>query len=51
MIIKQGRDGSMQDTAEAIAQLATSTASDRGTVATLTTTIPNLQLSLNLLTN
>jgi hypothetical protein len=28
----------MQETAEAIAQLATATASDRGTVATLTTT-------------
>jgi predicted RNase H-like nuclease (RuvC/YqgF family) len=28
----------MQDTVDAIAQLATSTASDRGTVATLTTT-------------
>jgi hypothetical protein len=38
MVIKQGRDGSMQDTAEAIAQLATAMASDRGTVATLTTT-------------
>jgi predicted RNase H-like nuclease (RuvC/YqgF family) len=38
MIIEQGRDDSMQETAEAIAQLATSTASDRGTVATLTTT-------------
>jgi small-conductance mechanosensitive channel len=38
MIIEQGRDDSMQETAEAIAQLATATASDRGTVATLTTT-------------
>jgi hypothetical protein len=38
MIIEQIRDGSMQETAEAIAQLATATASDRGTVATLTTT-------------
>jgi uncharacterized phage infection (PIP) family protein YhgE len=28
----------MQETSEAIAQLATATASDRGTVATLTTT-------------
>jgi hypothetical protein len=38
MMIEQGRDDSMQDTAESIAQLATATASDRGTVATLTTT-------------
>jgi hypothetical protein len=38
MMIEQGRDGSMQEKAEAIAQLATDTASDRGTVATLTTT-------------
>jgi hypothetical protein len=40
MMIEQGRDESMQKTAEAIAQLvtATATASDRGTVATLTTT-------------
>jgi hypothetical protein len=38
MMIEQGRDESMQETAEAIAQLATATASDRGTVATLTTT-------------
>jgi phage shock protein A len=38
MMIEQGRDDSIQETAEAIAQLATSTASDRGTVATLTTT-------------
>jgi phage shock protein A len=38
MMIKQGRDDSMHETAEAIAQLATATASDRGTVATLTTT-------------
>jgi hypothetical protein len=38
MIIEQGRDESMQDTVDAIAQLATSAASDRGTVATLTTT-------------
>jgi hypothetical protein len=38
MMIEQGRDGSMQDTAEAIAQLATATSSDRGTVATLTMT-------------
>jgi hypothetical protein len=38
MIIEQGRDESMQDTVDAIAQLATATASDWGTVATLTTT-------------
>jgi hypothetical protein len=38
MMIEQGRDESMQETAEAIAQLATATTSDRGTVATLTTT-------------
>jgi hypothetical protein len=29
MIIEQGRDESMQDTVEAIVQLATATASDR----------------------
>jgi uncharacterized protein (DUF2267 family) len=38
MMIEQGHDDSMHETAEAIAQLATATASDRGTVATLTTT-------------
>jgi hypothetical protein len=38
MMIEQGRDDSMQERAEEIAQLATATASDRGTVATLTTT-------------
>jgi phage shock protein A len=38
MMIERGRDESMQDTVDAIAQLATATASDRGTVATLTTT-------------
>jgi hypothetical protein len=38
MMIEQGRDDSMQETAEAIAQLATATTSDWGTVATLTTT-------------
>jgi hypothetical protein len=36
----------MQDTAEAIAQLATATASDRGTVATLTTTNAKLATQL-----
>jgi hypothetical protein len=44
MKIEQGRDGSMQDTAEAIAQLAT--ASDRDTVATLTTTNAKLATQL-----
>jgi hypothetical protein len=38
MMIEQGRDDSMQDTVDAIAQLETATASDRGTVATLNTT-------------
>jgi hypothetical protein len=38
MMSEQGRDDSMQETAEAIAQLATATASYWGTVATLTTT-------------
>jgi hypothetical protein len=38
MMIEQGHDDSMHETAEAIAQLATATASDRGTVATPTTT-------------
>jgi hypothetical protein len=38
MMIEQGRDDSMQDIVDAIAQLAIATASDRDTVATLTTT-------------
>jgi hypothetical protein len=38
MMIEQHRPKSMNETAEAIAQLATATASDRSTVATLTTT-------------
>jgi hypothetical protein len=38
MMIEQGRDDSMQETAENIAQLAIATSSDWGTVATLTTT-------------
>jgi hypothetical protein len=42
MMIEQGRDDSMQETAEAIAQLDTATASDRGTVATLTPHILSL---------
>jgi hypothetical protein len=46
MMIEQGRDESMQDTAESIAQLAMATASDRGTVATLTTTNAKLATQL-----
>jgi hypothetical protein len=38
MMIKQAQYDSMQDTVDAIAQLSTATASERGTVATLTTT-------------
>jgi phage shock protein A len=38
MMIEQGRDDSMQETAEAIAQLAIATTSDWSTVAKLTTT-------------
>jgi hypothetical protein len=38
MMIEQGRDDSMQNTVNAISQLATAAASYRGTVATLTTT-------------
>jgi hypothetical protein len=37
-MIEQGRDDSVQETVDAIPQLATATASDRGTVDTLTTT-------------
>jgi hypothetical protein len=46
IMIEQGHDKSMQDIVDAIAQLATATASDRGTVATLTTT--NAKLSTQL---
>jgi hypothetical protein len=46
MMIKQGRDVTMQDAVDAIMQLATSTASDRGTVATLTTTNAKLATQL-----
>jgi hypothetical protein len=46
MMIEQGRDETMQDTVDAIAQLATATASDRGTVATLTTTNAKLATQL-----
>jgi hypothetical protein len=46
IMIEQGRDESMQDTVDTIAQLATATASDRGTVATLTTTNAKLATQL-----
>jgi hypothetical protein len=46
MMIEQGHDESMQDTVDAIAQLATATASYRGTVATLTTTNAKLATQL-----
>jgi hypothetical protein len=46
MMIEQDQDGSMNETAEAIAQLVTATASDRGTVATLTTTNAKLATQL-----
>jgi hypothetical protein len=46
MMIEQGRDETMQDTVNAIAQLATATASDRGTVATFTTTNAKLATQL-----
>jgi hypothetical protein len=38
LMIEQGRYDSMQETEEAIAQMDTATSSDRGTLATLTTT-------------
>jgi hypothetical protein len=46
MLIEHGREETMQDTLDAIAQLATATASDRGTVATLTTTNAKLVTKL-----
>jgi hypothetical protein len=46
MMIEQGRDESMQDNIDAISQLATATASDRGTVATLTMTNAKLATQL-----
>jgi hypothetical protein len=46
MMIEQGRNESMQDTVDAIAPLSISTASDRGTVATLTTTNAKLATQL-----
>jgi hypothetical protein len=47
MMIEQGRDDSMQDTVDAITQLATATASDWGTVATLTMTNAKLANQLD----
>jgi hypothetical protein len=46
VMIEKGREETMQDTVDAIAQLATATASDRGTVATLTTTNAKLAMQL-----
>jgi phage shock protein A len=46
MMIEQGREETMQETADAISQLATATASDRGTVATLTSTNAKLATQL-----
>jgi hypothetical protein len=46
MMIEQGRNESMQDTVDSIAQLATATTSDCGTVATLTTTNAKLDAQL-----
>jgi hypothetical protein len=46
MMIEHGREETMQDTVDAIAQLATATSSDRGTLATLTTTNAKLAMQL-----
>jgi hypothetical protein len=46
MMIKQGHNETMQDIVDAIAQLATATASYRGTVVTLTTTNAKLATQL-----
>jgi hypothetical protein len=46
MMIEQGREATMQDTIDAIAQLETATSSDRWTVATLTTTNAKLATQL-----
>jgi predicted RNase H-like nuclease (RuvC/YqgF family) len=46
MMIEQGREETMQDTVNAIAQLETATASNRGTVATLNTTNAKLATQL-----
>jgi hypothetical protein len=45
-MIEQGQDESMQDTAEAITELATTPASECGTVATLTITNAKLATQL-----
>jgi phage shock protein A len=47
MIIEQGREEIMQDTVDAIVQLATATASDHGAVFTLTTTNAKLATQLD----
>jgi predicted RNase H-like nuclease (RuvC/YqgF family) len=46
MMIEQGRKETMQDTVDAIAQLATATAPDRETMATLTMTNAKLATQL-----
>jgi hypothetical protein len=46
MMIEQGRGDNMQDTVDAIAQLATATSSDSGTLATLTATNDKLAYQL-----
>jgi hypothetical protein len=46
MMIEQGREETMQDTINTIAQLATATTSDRGTVATLYLTNAKLATQL-----
>jgi C4-dicarboxylate-specific signal transduction histidine kinase len=46
MMIEHGREETMQDTVDAIAQLATATASYSGTVATLTVTNAKLATQL-----
>jgi uncharacterized protein YukE len=46
MMIEQGQDETMQYTFDTIAQLATTTTSDHGTVATLTTTNAKLATQL-----
>jgi predicted RNase H-like nuclease (RuvC/YqgF family) len=46
MMIEQERDETMQDTVNTTSQLATATASDRGTVTTLTTTNAKLAMQL-----
>jgi hypothetical protein len=46
MMIEKGREDTMQETVDAISQLATATAYDRGTVATLTNTNAKLATQL-----